>query len=150
VLPEDESCEFNELFKLYLDPQYDDPLGIAPSIHQAQQWFRDHMQSLHTFLEKYFEETVPRFDLKRIEYVFSMPATWKDPALIAAMERLIIAAGYGQTGFDQRIMERRGIHLTEAEAAAAYAIRRMEQNEVFLVCDAGQILFWHLCLCRFG
>lgn len=68
--PEDESCEYNELFKLYLDPHYEDPSGIAPSIEQAQCWFRDYMHCLHLYINRHFNETIPRYNTKRVEYVF--------------------------------------------------------------------------------
>lgn len=86
--PDDESCEHNELFKLYLDLQYVDESGIAPSIEQAQMWFRDYMHCLHTYINRHFSETVPRFEKKRMEYVFSVPTTWKNPSLIATMVSL--------------------------------------------------------------
>ncbi|KXT02455.1 hypothetical protein AC578_7826 [Pseudocercospora eumusae] len=130
--PDDETCEFNELFKLYLDPHYEDPTGIAPSIEQAQSWFRDYLHCLHRYINRHFNETTPRYEIKRVEYVFSIPTTWKDPSLIAAMERHIKAAGFGQ-----KTKERASIYLTEAEAAAVYSTRKMEKDEVFLVCDAG-------------
>ncbi|KXT18312.1 hypothetical protein AC579_958 [Pseudocercospora musae] len=114
--PDDETCEFNELFKLYLDPNYEDPTGIAPSIEQAQGWFRDYMNCLHKYINRHFDETIPRFEIKRIEYVF----------------RHVNHAGFGQ-----KTKERAIIYLTEAEAAAVYSTRKMEQDEVFLVCDAG-------------
>lgn len=76
---------------------------------------------------------MPRFSSKKVEYVFSVPTTWKDPALIAAMEQLIKTAGFGQNA----AKEKASIYLTEAEAAAVYATQRLEKDEVFLVCDAG-------------
>lgn len=130
--PEDEKFEFNELFKLYLDPNHEDPTGIAPTVNEAQGWFRDYMKCLYQYIDKHFKETLPRYDTKRVEYVFSVPTTWKDPALLAAIEGLIKAAGFGQ-----KAKEKASIYLTEAEAAAAYSTTKMVQNEVFIVCDAG-------------
>lgn len=90
------------------------------------------MQCLHRYINRHFEETLPRYETKRVEYVFSVPTTWKDPAIIAVMEGHIKTAGFGQ-----KAKERASIYLTEAEAAAVYSTGKMEKDEVFLVCDAG-------------
>lgn len=68
--PSDEDCELNELFKLYLDPQYEDDTGVAPPVAQAQTWYCDFLRCLHTFITRYFDERDPRFGSKRVEYVF--------------------------------------------------------------------------------
>lgn len=53
--------------------------------------------------------------------------------MIAEMERIILAAGFGSRDGDIA-----SIYLTEAEAAAIYASKQnMAKGEVFLICDAG-------------
>lgn len=53
--------------------------------------------------------------------------------MLAQIERIIRAAGYGQSE-----RERASVYLTEAEAAAIYASKQsMLKGETFLVCDAG-------------
>ena len=83
---------------------------------------------------QYFTDTIPRFGRKRIDFVFSVPVTWrKNPAMLAQIEQIIRGAGYGQSE-----RERACVYLTEAEAAAIYASRQsMVRGETFLVCDAG-------------
>ena len=132
--PDDERFEYNALFKLYLDPDYKDYIEDAPSTLEARTWYHDYMSCLYRYILQYFTDTIPRFSRKRIDFVFSVPVTWrKNPAMLAEMEKIIRRAGFGS---NQR--ERASIYLTEAEAAAIYASKQsMERGEVFLVCDAG-------------
>lgn len=59
--------------------------------------------------------------------------TWKDPGMISEIERLIKDAGFGH-GYNERAF----VSLTEAEAAAVYALKSgMAIGETFVVCDAG-------------
>ena len=62
-----------------------------------------------------------------------MSKTWRDPRLIREIEEHIVAAGFGC-----RPNEHANITLTEAEAAAVYALRSgITEGETFVVCDAG-------------
>lgn len=127
--------EYNELFKLYLDPHYQDSSEDAPTLQEARRWFQDYLSCLHAYLQEHFIKTVPRFEQKRIEYVFSVPTTWKDPATIARTEGLIRAAGFGSS---ENKKNRASVYLTEAEAAAVYTSKQsMDEEDVFLVCDIG-------------
>jgi hypothetical protein len=132
--PDDERFEYNALFKLYLDPDYKDYIEEAPSTLEARTWYHDYLSCLYRYIMQYFTDTIPKFSRKRIEFVFSVPVTWrKNPALLAEMEKIIRRAGFGSNP-----MQRATISLTEAEAAAIYASKQsMEKGEVFLVCDAG-------------
>ncbi len=67
--PEDERYEYNALFKLNLDPEYQDPIEGAPSCQEARKWYQDYLRSLYNYIMRYFADTVPRFASKRIEYV---------------------------------------------------------------------------------
>jgi molecular chaperone DnaK (HSP70) len=59
--------------------------------------------------------------------------TWRDPGMLTEIERHIKAAGFGR-----RANERVLVSLTEAEAAAVYALKSgMTTGETFIVCDAG-------------
>ncbi|PPJ61260.1 hypothetical protein CBER1_10939 [Cercospora berteroae] len=74
-----------------------------------------------------------RFALKIVEWVFSIPTTWKDPSMIAGIESMIKDAGYGK-----ELHHKVAISLTEAEAAAVYVSKQsMQRGDIFLVCDAG-------------
>jgi len=131
--PNDESLEFNELFKLYLDPMYQDNDETAPTLAEAQKWFCDYLRSLYKYIVKHLDETTKHFWDNNVEFVFSIPTTWKHPATQAKMEALIKSAG-----FENSTNHRASITLTEAEAAAVCASKQqMHRDEVFLVCDAG-------------
>lgn len=131
--PNDETMEFNELFKLYLDPMYRDDNENSPTAAEAHQWFCDYLRSLHKYIMKYLEERNKKFTTLNIDFVFSIPTTWKHPATHAKIESLIKSAGFGEA-YNHRV----AITLTEAEAAAVSASNhKMCRDEVFLVCDAG-------------
>ncbi|KAK4957516.1 hypothetical protein LTR10_005481 [Elasticomyces elasticus] len=130
---DDASLDVEKLFKLFLDPSFVDTSGFAPTNPQARQWYRDFLAELYQCIIHFLRDRIARFDAKRIEFVFAVPTTWKSPAMIADIERLIRAAGYGK---DTR--QKVAITLTEAEAAAVYASKQqMQMGDVFLVCDAG-------------
>ncbi len=64
---EEERFECNELFKLYVDPEYKDPNGTAPSSDEAQRWYSDFLRCLHRFLTQHFSERIPGFASKKVE-----------------------------------------------------------------------------------
>ena len=127
-----------DLFKLHLDPSFrGDPRPDAPTFQQAQQWFQDYLRSIHDHIAHTFSNSIPRWRNLKIEFVFSVPTTWKNPSMIAETERLIRNAGFGNDGTSPRAHQAM-IGLTEAEAAAVYASKQQyEKNDVVLVCDAG-------------
>lgn len=91
------------------------------------------MSCMRRYIIQQFEQSIARFAYKRVEWLFSVPTTWRDPGQLAATEEIIRQAGYGQLN-----KERASVYLTEAEAAAVYTSRQsMEKGDVFLVCDAG-------------
>jgi hypothetical protein len=68
--PDDERFEYNALFKLYLDPEFKDAnIEDAPTVAEAQAWYRDYLGCLYRYITRYFEDLMPRFDTKKIEYV---------------------------------------------------------------------------------
>lgn len=122
-----------ELFKLYLDPDYRDSNPNAPTHHEAQRWFTDYMRHLYRYLQSWFSRSFPRWDTRYVEFLFSVPTTWKNPAMIACLEMLIRDAGFGD-----RPSHTVHISLTEAEAAAVWVAKQnYEKDDVYLICDAG-------------
>ena len=117
---EETSTDILTCFKLHLDPTYHDPRPEAPKPAQARQWYQDYLHCVHDHILDIFESSFPRWSLRRTEFVFSVPTTWKNPSMIVQMERLIKGAGYGSDGPYHRAR----IGLTEAEAAAVYASRQ--------------------------
>src|SRR5271154_484119 len=133
VDPDNPKFRIEENFKLYLDPGYRDEFHSAPSLEEARRWFTDFLSCVYKSITQHFSETIPRWRTRRVEFVFSVPTTWKDPAMIAETEQLIRKAGFGKE--HGHAVE---ISLTEAEAAAVYASKQQyEKGDVFLVCDAG-------------
>jgi hypothetical protein len=133
VDPDNPNFRIEENFKLYLDPAYRDEFHSAPSLEEARRWFTDFLSCVYKSITQHFAETIPRWRMRKVEFVFSVPTTWKDPAMIAETEQLIRKAGFGKE--HGHAVE---ISLTEAEAAAVYASKQQyEKGDVFLVCDAG-------------
>lgn len=125
-------CE--ELFKLSLDPDFQDPYEGAPSLQEARTWFTDYLSCVYRAVARHLSDTIPKFASKHVEFRFSVPTTWKNPAMIAETKQLIRNAGFGGESSKHTIE----IALTEAEAAAVYASKQhYEEGDVFLVCDAG-------------
>lgn len=129
----DDSVHVREHFKLTLDSEYEDDRGIT--CQQARQWYYDYLVCLHSEIEKFFERSVPRWREMRIEYSFSTPTTWKNPAMIATIEGLMKSAGFAST--DRQIVR---MALTEAEAAAIEAsTTQYRKGDIFLICDVSRI-----------
>ncbi|KAL1618782.1 hypothetical protein SLS56_010428 [Neofusicoccum ribis] len=130
---DEEKMHVQEFFKLHLDPAFQDRGEDAPSCQEAQRWFCDYLHCLLGWIEETLDATIPRYEQKRVEFLFSVPTTWKNPAMIAGMEKIIRNAGYGEKR--NHVAK---ISLTEAEAAAVYTAKQsFEKDDVFLVCDAG-------------
>ena len=130
--PDNPNVRLEENFKLFLDPSFRDEFQDAPTLDEARRWFTDFLACVYKSITRYFIETIPRWHTRSVEFVFSVPTTWKDPAMIAETEQLIRNAGFGKE--NRHMVE---ISLTEAEAAAVYASKQYEKGDVFLVCDAG-------------
>lgn len=127
-----ECCE--EFFKLYLDPEFNDSVENSPSLQEARKWFVDYLSCLYRAVDRHLNDTIPRYSLKRVEFKFSVPTTWKNPAMIAEMEQLIRNSGFAR----DNPLHTAEVSLTEAEAAAVYASKmQYSEGDVFLVCDAG-------------
>ncbi|KAG8532511.1 uncharacterized protein KY384_002388 [Bacidia gigantensis] len=131
----EQDSDIVDCFKLHLDPSFQGSANPgAPTIQQARQWFQDYLRAIHDHIVTTFTDSMPRWTQKKVEFVFSVPTNWNDPGVIADTERLIKKAGYGRDGRDHRVL----IGLTEAEAAAVYALKSdYEKDDVVLVCDAG-------------
>lgn len=133
VNEEDPNLDVQQYFKLYLDPAHEDEFRNAPHLEDARRWYVDYLRCIYYAICEHFDKSYPRWRGKPIEFLFSVPTTWKNPGMIGELEGLIRHAGFGERP-EQRVT----ISLTEAEAAAVYASKQQyEPGEVFLVCDAG-------------
>lgn len=130
----DEHYRYEELFKLHLDPDFNDHCDGAPSLAEARGWFADFLSCIYRAVDRHLQETIPKYNTKNVEFGFSVPTTWKNPAMIAEMEQLIQNSGFGT----KNARHTAHIALTEAEAAAVYASKQQYAvGDVFLICDAG-------------
>ena len=131
--PHNPDFRIEENFKLFLDPEFRDGSPSAPTLQNAQQWYVDYLASIYHAINRYFAERIPRWTNKNVEFLFSVPTTWKDPSMIERTKLMIKNAGFGQNP-----QHRVDISLTEAEAAGASVAKGLyEKGDVFLVCDAG-------------
>lgn len=125
----DDNIYVREQFKLTLDSNYQDDRGFSSD--DARKWYMDYLTCLHREIEKFFDASVPRWRTLHVEYNFSTPTTWRDPAMVAMIEKLINAAGFANTA-QQTIR----MASTEAEAAAIEAsTTQYHEGEIFLICD---------------
>lgn len=128
-----DELEIQSLFKLFLDPAHKPRSRHIPDVREARKWFVDYMRCLYRAIVQRFDDSYARWSTKRLEFLFSVPTTWKNPAMVAEIEALI-----KQAGFSSNKNHTVRISLTEAEAAAVCISKQgYEKGDVFLVCDAG-------------
>jgi hypothetical protein len=128
------SLELQELFKLNLDPDYLDPYESAPTTEQARVWYVDYLHCVYQHLVYHFSSRIPQWNSMAVEWIFSVPTTWKNPKTVADIDSLIRIAGFGSDGSSHSAR----VTLNEAEAAAISVARQYVQfNDVLMVCDAG-------------
>jgi hypothetical protein len=110
---------FERDFKLYLDPDYQDVYEGSPSHAEAVKYYKDYMRALKGHLEYHFRNTVPDWEDRNVEFLFSIPTTWKNPRLTAKMEEWLEEAGFANSR-----RRRVKVSQTEAEAAAVYVAKQ--------------------------
>ncbi|KAL4791466.1 hypothetical protein BDV19DRAFT_370441 [Aspergillus venezuelensis] len=127
-----EPPDVKEFFKMHLAAQ---SLGEGGNISrlEARRWFQDYITCIYDHVVSHFGTTIPGFGRMQVEFIFSVPTTWKDVRVIEELRAVI----------DKAIEKESPSHwatigLTEAEAAAVYACRDYYQaDDIVLVCDAG-------------
>jgi len=146
---QDPNLDVFEHFKLYLDPDYRDDYADISS-EDAQRYFYDFLFMVHDHVARHFQIRIPNWRKINVEWVFSVPTTWRDAGFIHSLENLIKSAGFGADG----PLHSCRITLTEAEAAGISVasqyleVRRpsrhpcsiadfTQKGDVILVCDAG-------------
>jgi hypothetical protein len=140
--PSENGVEIEELFKLYLNPEFEDNYPGRPTHQEARKLFKDYMRCVYNFTEHYFSGAVPRWAKRKVEYLFTIPTNWLDPALCADIESLIIRAGFTRDTSKARVR----IAMTEAEAAAVCAAK--QQFEVQHAVHRIRLLVSQLTGCR--
>lgn len=119
---EEETSEIKEFFKLHLSPHYSEHYPRAPSREKAERWFQDYIRGVYEHVVATLRNTFPLFPSRRVEFIFSVPTTWKDPRMIEGVRSLIEEAIRSDSPNHRAV-----IGLTEAEAAAVYACRQLYQ-----------------------
>jgi hypothetical protein len=114
-------------FKLYLDPAVLDGVfrngrEYAPgTIEDVRMWFRHFLQELYRYIWDYLDEEFgDTWSTSNVEYIFSVPTTWNDPAVVEDFKRIVKEAGFGKSTTHSVT-----IGLTEAEAAAVYTAKNV-------------------------
>ena len=133
-----------EWFKTLMSPEHlqqvqrEDPENAPRSREEVKRWFGDFMTRLYEQIESQLRPLLPTstWEDARVEFIFSVPTTWKPYPTIEDFKAIIERSGYGRERNHSVV-----IGLTEAEAAAVYTSKDMatkfRHGDVLLVCDAG-------------
>lgn len=114
-----------DMFKFYLDGNFlgekfqRNPEEI-PKFEDVKSWYTDFLAALYAHIIQFLWERL-RVDVKLtpIEFIFSIPTSWKDKDLMVRCFRdLVDIAGFGRAG--NVIME-----LTEGEASAVFTAKHL-------------------------
>ena len=134
-----------EWFKTLLDrdffeqEQVQHPLGTPDSYSEVEGWCRDYLGFLYESIKLKLSSELATisWDDAEIEFIFSVPTTWKHPA-VENFRHLIQQAGFGGTLNANHSVT---IGLTEAEAAAIHvsteSVGIFRERDLLLICDAG-------------
>ncbi|KAF2473532.1 uncharacterized protein BDR25DRAFT_386320 [Lindgomyces ingoldianus] len=140
----DDRSQIRELFKTMLDEGILEEMRKAsnqpaqvPRIHEIEQWYYDYFQFLYRCVETRLKgELASRWEDAKIEFIFSVPTTWRPNPTVERFRNIISRAGFGQAPNHTAV-----IGLTEAEAAAVHTARStpaiFKENDILLVCDVG-------------
>ncbi|CAN9174497.1 unnamed protein product [Alternaria alternata] len=136
--------ESREWFKIMLDEDLLEQMrrksgepNKVPHIHEVEKWYTDYFRYLYRTIEARLRgELASRWEDANIEFIFSVPTTWKPIPTVERFRKTISAAGFGSCANHTA-----SIGLTEAEAAAVHTARSMpgifKENEILFVCDVG-------------
>lgn len=137
-----------EFFKIFLDKmnlleaQIKGLQGAPESVAQAQQFVTDYLREVYVHVKSTIEHQTgigPFTGWKdlAVEFIFSVPTTWRSLEIINAFKDAVRSAGFGAEGPRHTST----VELTESEAAAVATIKstaiRFEKDDIFLSVDAG-------------
>ena len=135
-----------EWFKTLIDPEFFEkersriPLELPSSYSEIQAWCRDYLSFLYDHIKLKLTPELGNIGWEdaEIEFLFSVPTTWKPHPSVENFRSLI-----GQAGFGGPLNARHSvtIGLTEAEAAAVHTSTENSsifgERDLLLICDAG-------------
>ncbi|OTA62065.1 hypothetical protein K449DRAFT_422784 [Hypoxylon sp. EC38] len=136
-----------EFFKIFLDKQtleraHRQGIGQPPtSVQDAQKLISDYMREVYAHVKSTVElhTGIGHFGWQElvVEFIFSVPTTWRSQEIINAFKKCIEDAGFGVEGRYHSAT----VELTESEAAAVGTIKNstvaFQTGEIFLSVDAG-------------
>jgi hypothetical protein len=128
-----EDKDYIEWFKTLLDPirlhkkQVEDSTDAPKSIDDVEKWYEDYLRLLYRHIEFKLSPELSGIAWQdaRIEFLFSVPTTWK-PEIVENLRSIAQRAGFGCG--NKHLMS---IGLTEAEAAAVHT--SIEASGIFQV-----------------
>jgi molecular chaperone DnaK (HSP70) len=109
--------------------------GVVPTNRHCR--FTDYFHFLYRMIEARLRgELANRWEDANIEFLFSVPTTWKPIPTVERFRKVILSAGFSSSPNHTAT-----IGLTEAEAAAVHTARNMpgvfRDGEILFVCDVG-------------
>ncbi|KAJ5678491.1 Hsp70 family chaperone [Penicillium maclennaniae] len=134
-----------DLFKIFLDSnktedvcRLDIPSATPVSRTEAQYLATTYLQQIYNHVKDTVESrTATVWADLTVEYIFSVPTTWRSQATINIFKKVIAAAGFGRESPSHTAT----VELTESEAAAVGTIKsgavRFHKDDIFLSVDAG-------------
>lgn len=115
----DRDSEIKEYFKLNLDPRYREYDAITNQ--DAKRCFRDYLICIHDHVAGFFRRIYPQWAEMPVEWIFSVPTTWKHAGMIRELQSIMEEAGFGKDGQHHTC----AVTLTEAEAAAVSGAQQL-------------------------
>lgn len=137
-----------EFFKIFLDKmnlleaQIKGLQGAPESVEQAQMLVADYLRQVYIHVKSTIEHQTgvgPFTGWKdlAVEFVFSVPTTWRSFEVINTFKAAVKDAGFGTEGPNHTST----VELTESEAAAVATLKstavNFEKDDIFLTVDAG-------------
>ena len=139
-----------QYFKLWLDGQHlrevfpEDERSFSHD--DVKKWFTDYLRKIYEHIRHTFTEGTLAIHAEQwrgnVEFVFSVPTTWKSHEVANTYLRCIRDAGFEDANSKKGKKKHTFvIGLNEAEAAAIHTFRSealtIQEKDVILVCDAG-------------
>lgn len=128
----------HHVFEQWFKTEFGKPSVRRPSTKSVNQLYRDFLSELYEFIQGEFppQKLLGKdWSQVTVHFLFSVPATWKDTALIAEYKKIITDAGFGRIAGHEVT-----VSLTEPEAVAAFTAKEetiFEDNDNVLVVDIG-------------
>lgn len=93
------------------------------------------MECLYIYISRFLQDQIGSWDHKRVEFLFSLPTTFRSQAISTNLRELLFGTGFGRRNHTIEF------GLTEPQASAVDAAKDSSKNfqdgDIMLVCDAG-------------